>query len=71
MGCEICDPGLLFIEDREPNPCQCGTTTACWDCGREMPVEDLWVGTATGTALCEACLDRWARAGRAKRTGEF
>jgi hypothetical protein len=71
MGCEICDPDLLFIEDLEPNPCQCGAMTACWDCGREVPVEDLWVGTTTGTALCEDCFDRWARAGRAKRTGEF
>jgi hypothetical protein len=71
MGCEICDPDLLFIEDLELNPCQCGAMTACWDCGREVPVEDLWVGTTTGTALCKDCFDRWVRAGRARRTGEF
>jgi len=71
MGCEICNPELLSRDDLEPNPCQYGAMSACWDCGREVPVEDLWVGAKTATALCNDCFERWATAGRAKRNGDF
>ena len=48
-----------------------GPTSACFQCGRNVPPADLFVGKRSGIALCEPCLEKWEKAGRAKRTGEF
>ena len=48
-----------------------GPTSVCFQCGRNVPPADLFVGKRSGIALCEPCLEKWEKAGRAKRTGEF
>ena len=48
-----------------------GPTSACFQCGRNVPPADLFVGKRSGIALCEPCLEKWEKAGRAKRTGDF
>ena len=48
-----------------------GPTSACFQCGRNVPPADLFVGKHSGIALCEPCLEKWEKAGRARRTGEF
>ena len=46
-------------------------TAACSSCPAIVAAEELWVGKRSGIALCDPCMDKWERAGRAKRTGEF
>jgi len=46
-------------------------TAACSACPALVAPEDLWVGKKYGNALCDPCMTKWEKAGRAKRTGEF
>lgn len=55
----------------EGPPVWSGPTSACWDCGARVPPQDLWVGKKSGVGLCEGCMGRWEKAGRAKRSGDF
>lgn len=48
-----------------------GPTSACWDCGRLVKPEEIYVGKQSGTALCKVCLGIWVAAGRAKQGAEF
>lgn len=58
MLCRCCDECDLPLYD--------GATSACWECGSWVPIEDLWVGKRSGIALCDRCLAYWTRAGRAR-----
>jgi hypothetical protein len=48
-----------------------GPTAACSACPALVPPEELWVGKKSGIALCDPCMTKWEKAGRARRTGEF
>jgi hypothetical protein len=48
-----------------------GPTAACSACPALVAPEELWVGKKSGIALCDPCMTKWEKAGRAKRTGEF
>ena len=48
-----------------------GAVSSCTACPALVAPEDLWVGKRSGIALCDPCMDKWEKAGRAKRTGEF
>jgi hypothetical protein len=48
-----------------------GPTAACSACPALVAPETLWVGKKSGIALCDPCMTKWEKAGRAKRTGEF
>lgn len=48
-----------------------GPTATCSACPALVAPEELWVGKKSGIALCEPCMTKWEKAGRARRTGEF
>lgn len=70
MACELCRPETMDLTDETPNPCQDAEERArsrsCDDCEASLTVAQMWEGKQTGIKLCDACFERWRKAGRAK-----
>lgn len=70
MSCEICEIESLLRTDETGNPCQDAEererSRACDDCGADLTDAQMWEGKQTGRKLCDACFERWRKAGRAR-----